>query len=209
MQSLITSATANSRRWHVGGGRYCGLDAESHKREIKMSEYVHMVHQGGARNDYYMVSRNHFFDRPETQQLYGEVPRFPEYLDHSKGRRTVLFWFAPAGTITPLHHDQMNILIAQIRGRKRFTLISPEQTAYLYNNTSGWADVDCEQPDYSRYPLYRDVRPLRVVLQPGDVLFLPAGWWHHVKALDVSIRVSYINFKFPNQFEWVNLVEES
>ena len=136
------------------------------------------------------------------RRLADEVPLLPEYLDHSAWGRKVFLWFGPAGTITPLHHDVMNVMVAQIYGRKRFTLIAPEQTPYVYNNVGVYGEVDCGKPDFEKHPLYRQVRPIHFILSPGDVLFLPVGWWHYVRALDVSIMVSYTNFKFPNDFEW-------
>jgi hypothetical protein len=180
------------------------INCESHKREISMAEYVSMVMKGGASNDYYLVANNGFFSRPETQHLYSEVPLLPEYLDHTDCAHKVFLWFGSGGTITPLHHDVMNVMVAQIYGRKRFTLIPPEQTPYLYNNIGVYSEVNCDNPDYERHPLYREVAPINVVLGPGDVLFLPVGWWHYVRGLEVSIMVSYINFKFPNDFSWSN-----
>jgi hypothetical protein len=180
------------------------INSESHKLELSMSEYVAMVVEGGATNDYYLVANNGFFERPETQALLEEIPQFPEYLDHSNAHRKVFLWFGPAGTITPLHHDVMNILIAQIYGRKRVTLIPPEQTPYVYNEIGVYSEVDCNNPDYERHPLYGQTTPITVVLEPGEVLFLPVGWWHYVEALDASIMLSYINFRFPNDYEWSN-----
>jgi ribosomal protein L16 Arg81 hydroxylase len=42
---------------------------------------------------------------------------------------------------------------------------------------------------------------LDVVLQPGEVLFIPVGWWHHIRSLEISINVSFTNFVFNNDFE--------
>lgn len=178
------------------------LNCEAHKREIKMAEYVKMVLDGGASNDYYLVANNGFFDLPETQALLSEVPELSEYLDPSNTKRKVFFWFGPAGTVTPLHHDVMNVMIAQVYGRKRFTLIAPEQTPYVYNDTAVYGEVNCSEPDYSRHPLYREATPIHVEIGPGDVLFIPVGWWHYVKSLETSIMVSYINFRLPNAFDW-------
>jgi ribosomal protein L16 Arg81 hydroxylase len=180
------------------------INSEAHKSQMKMSEYVRMVLEYGPSNDYYLVANNGFFERPDTQRLYSEVPQLPEYLDHADAKGKVFFWFGPAGTVTPLHHDVMNVLLAQIYGRKRFTLIPPEQIPYVYNETGVYGEVDCERPDYDSYPLYREVHPLRFVLGPGELLFIPVGWFHHVRALDVSMTVSYTNFYFPNSYEWVH-----
>jgi hypothetical protein len=180
------------------------INSESHKVDMRLAEYINMVTSGGDTNDYYLVANNGFLERPEAQDLNQQVPQFPQYLDHASSQCKVFLWFGPGGTITPLHHDVMNILVAQIFGRKRFTLIPPEQTPYVYNEVAVYSKVDCKNPDYSRYPLYRHVTPLEVVLDPGDVLFLPVGWWHHVESLDVAIMLSYTNFRFPNQYEWAN-----
>jgi hypothetical protein len=178
------------------------VNSESHRHELKLSEYVSMVIEGGRSNDYYLVANNHFFEKEEFERLYGEVPLFPEYLDHTDAKQKVFLWFGPAGTITPLHHDLMNVLIAQIFGRKRVTLIPPEHTPYVYNDVSCYSEVDCAKPDLQRHPLYSQTKPLKALLRPGEVLFIPVGWWHYVQALDISIMVSYINFVFPNQYEW-------
>jgi hypothetical protein len=178
------------------------INCEAHKRPIRMADYVRMLKTGGPSNDNYLVANNGFFKLPEVDRLYNEVPRFPEYLDHSDGKERTFLWFGPGGTITPLHHDLMNVFVAQIFGRKRFTLIAPEQTPYLYNETGVYSEVDCGKPDYATYPLFREVRPISFIMSPGDVLFLPVGWWHWVRALDTAIMVSYINFKFPNEYEW-------
>src|ERR1019366_3072751 len=151
---------------------------------------------------YYLVANNGFFDVPETQALLNEVPQLQEYLDPSNTKRKVFFWFGPAGTVTPLHHDVMNVMVAQVFGRKQFTLIAPEQTPYVYNETSVYGEVNCSDPDYSRHPLYREATPIHVEIGPGDVLFIPVGWWHYVRSIETSIMVSYINFRLPNAFEW-------
>jgi len=180
------------------------INSDSHKIELRMSEYVNMVVYGGTTNDYYLVANNGFFERPETQTLFNEIPQLPEYCDHFNAQRKVFLWFGPGGTVTPLHHDVMNIIVAQIVGRKRFILIPPEQTPYVYNELGVYSQVDCGNPDYSRHPLYQQATPIDVVLEPGESLFIPVGWWHYVESLETSIMLSYINFKFPNDYEWSN-----
>ena len=179
------------------------INAYDHKQEVRFADYVERVAAGGESNDYYLVANNGFFARPEMRPLYDDI-RFPEHLDPAQSDGRVHFWFGPAGTVTPLHHDLMNVLMAQVRGRKRVTLISPDQTHRLYNEIGVFSEVDPEDPDLERHPLYRDVEALRVDLAPGEVLFLPVGWWHHVRALDVSVTVTFTNFIHRNEFEWLN-----
>jgi len=106
------------------------------------------------------------------------------------------------GTVTPLHHETSNILLAQVAGRKRYRLIPSSQWQYVYNSQGVFSEVDCENPDLNRYPKFRDANTIDIVVDPGEVLFMPVGWWHHVRALDVSMTVSFTNFVFPNHFKW-------
>ena len=178
------------------------INSVAHKTHVRFGDYVDMVTQEGESNDYYLVANNGFFGRPEAKRLYEDLRSLPEYLDPAKAEGRVFLWFGPAGTVTPLHHDVMNVFLAQVYGRKQVTLISPDQTPRVYNQIGVYSEVDCENPDYQKYPLFRQVEPLRIILQPGEVLFLPVGWWHHVKALDVSITVTFINFIHQNDFDW-------
>jgi ribosomal protein L16 Arg81 hydroxylase len=41
-----------------------------------------------------------------------------------------------------------------------------------------------------------------IIPEPGEVLFMPVGWWHHVRALEVSMTLAFTNFVFPNHFNW-------
>lgn len=177
-------------------------NSQTHRREVRFADYIDMVTSAGESNDVYLVSNNAFFRRPETQPLLEDIRFFEEHLDPKKSAGGVHLWFGPAGTVTPLHHDTMNIIMAQVYGRKRIILISPDQTHRLYNEVSVFSEVDCENPDYERHPDFREVKQLQVVLEPGEALFLPVGWWHHVRALDVSITLSLTNFVHLNRFDW-------
>jgi len=178
------------------------INLQRHRRNVVFSEYIDRVTCGGETNDYYLVANNHLLERKEMQPLLADIEVFPEYLDPAMRAGRTFFWFGPAGTVTPLHHDIANILMAQVIGRKLVTLISPDQTHLVYNHLGVHSEVNCEAPDYERHPLFRNVTKTEIILDPGEVLFLPVGWWHHVRALDVSITVSFVNFIFPNGYDW-------
>ena len=176
------------------------VNSQLHKTRIRFSDFVDMVLRGPS-NDFYLQANNAFFDKESLQWMADHIQIFPEYLDPSRPQGTVFFWFGPAGTVTPLHHDKQNILFAQVSGRKRITLVSPDQSHLLYNDIGVFSQVDCEDPDYEAYPLFESVTPMAVTLHPGEALFIPVGWWHHVRALDICINVSFLNFVFPNNYE--------
>jgi ribosomal protein L16 Arg81 hydroxylase len=178
------------------------VNSQSHKTTCRFAEYVDMVTNAGMSNDFYLVGNNNLLAREGMKCLYEDIVAFPEYLDPACRDGCIFFWFGPAGTVTPLHHDLLNIFMAQVTGRKRITLIAPEYTPSLYNETSVFSEVDPENPDYETFPRFSNVKATRFVLRPGEVLFVPVGWWHRVEALDMSITVSLSGFLFPNSFEW-------
>lgn len=173
-----------------------------HRRMIRFADYVDMVYEGNSTNDYYLVANNAFFQRPGTASLFADFSAFPEYLNPATTSRQCFLWFGPAGTVTPLHHDTSNLFMAQVAGRKEIKLISAFQLACVYNDFGVFSRVDCDRPDLNRWPKFADASVLKIVLEPGEVLFLPVGWWHQVRALDVSITISFTNFLFPNSYEW-------
>jgi ribosomal protein L16 Arg81 hydroxylase len=177
------------------------IDSDSHRTKMPFSEYIDRVTMTSSSNDVYLVANNDFFAMANADILLTEVPKLTEYLSWHNPARQVFFWFGPAGTVTPLHHDLMNVILAQLRGRKRFTLISPEQTPLVYNSIGVYSEVDCEKPNLAKHPLFKKVKKIVLDLNPGDALFIPVGWWHHVRALDLSMTVTYTNFVFPNSFD--------
>jgi len=178
------------------------INLEKHKQTVLFGKYVDMVASAGESNDYYMVANNQNLERPEFKSLFDDIEMFPEYLNPAETSGRVFFWFGPAGTVTPLHHDPVNLILAQVSGRKRVRMISPEQTPLMYNHVGVFSKVDGENPDLEKYPLYKNVKIVEFILEPGEAIFIPVGWWHHVKSLEVSISVSFTNFVFPNHYEW-------
>ena len=178
------------------------INARRHRTQMRFDAYIDMVYSGKVTNDYYLTANNLFFQNPDTRVFLNDLAPLPQYLKPKADGRRCFLWFGPAGTVTPLHHDTMNILITQVTGRKRFRLIAPQHWQHLYNNTGVFSDVDCETPDLARHPKFRLASMADVILEPGETLFMPVGWWHHARALDVSITVTFTNFIHPNHFSW-------
>jgi hypothetical protein len=125
--------------------------------------------------------------------LRSDVP-IPDYCAGGLGLRTNL-WFAARGTVSQLHFDLPRNLVAQLHGRKRFILFSPEDSRYLYphpvlSSTPHLSRIDPEKPDKA-FPLVAMARGFSCHLDPGDMLFIPPRWWHHARALEVSIAVNF------------------
>lgn len=101
------------------------------------------------------------------------------------------FWIGPAGTVTPLHCDYDDNIFAQIWGTKRIFLAPPHHDEFLYPREANailfGSPFDPEAPDYERFPLARQAAMIECVVKPGDMLYVPAGWYHQVRALTFSL----------------------
>lgn len=112
-----------------------------------------------------------------------------------------LAWIGPKGTISGFHADGVNNMYAQIEGKKRFIIASRDYDKRMYPSKKYIAGaigskVDINHFDPHKFPRFKEVEFLHVVLEPGDVLFLPKKWWHYVESLDTSISIN--NFGYSN-----------
>lgn len=171
------------------------MHTPAHTRVLPLSAFVERIRGVGESNDCYMVAQNRVLEDPKMAPLMADVPFDEAWFRPERWKGCAALWLGPAGTVTPLHHDTCNILFVQLYGRKRITLASPLETTLLDGARSMYAAVDPEQHDGA-------VRFKRAVLEPGDAIFLPVGWWHHVRALDVSVSLALTNLRRRNSFDW-------
>jgi hypothetical protein len=113
---------------------------------------------------------------------------FPEWYQ-TDWLKFAQFFLGPSHSLTPLHFDCLltHNLFFQIRGRKRFTLLHHDQLPSCYRYKWRWCEVDVENPDFIRYPLYRAAQVQECIVEAGDMLYMPPGMLHHVRSLDCSI----------------------
>jgi hypothetical protein len=107
-----------------------------------------------------------------------------------------VFIGGPGGAFPYLHYDYLGLFayINQICGEKEFTIYRPEDEPYLYVDPEmGWTSTvkNHHQPDLEKYPLLAKTSPSKIVLRPGETLFIPSGWWHTARSLTPSISVAF------------------
>ncbi|CAG2212437.1 unnamed protein product [Mytilus edulis] len=116
---------------------------------------------------------------------------------------------APEGITSELHVDAFgsNFWMALFQGKKRWVFFPQSDVPYLYPEYEHSLDpvfaVDLSRPDLTQYPLLQLTTPIECVLEPGDVLFVPAGCPHRVKNLETSVAISS-NFVDQSNFTLVN-----
>jgi hypothetical protein len=135
------------------------------------------------------------------QKLVEDIGNFPKTVLSAwyaeQWWRYVQFFMSPKGAVTPLHFDTLmtHNLFFQIAGSKCFTLIEHKDYKYCYRRGWRWFNVDPENPDLTQFKEYDRVRPGQVLVNAGDIIYMPPGMLHHVRSLDdcISFNIDFHN----------------
>jgi hypothetical protein len=130
------------------------------------------------------------------------LPGFRAENDLALGNRQPLvsIWLGNRTRIAA-HHDLPDNIACVVAGRRRFTLFPPEQLENLYIGPLDFTPagqaislVDFAQPDFAKFPRFATALQHAQVaeLGPGDALFIPSMWWHHIESLEpLNVLVNY------------------
>jgi hypothetical protein len=173
------------------------LYKDRHKRLMPFDAFIAQIEEAGFGNDAYITAYNSGRNRQALAPLEQDLGDLDEYLTPEHG----MMWIGPMGTFTPLHFDLTNNLIAQIVGSKHVVMLSPAETPRLYNHRHVFSAVHdiTDEGQLAQYPLARGAETVELDLGPGDLLYVPLGWWHQVTALDFSVTLTHTNFRWPNE----------
>lgn len=123
---------------------------------------------------------------------------FSIFENHTKTNE-VTAWIGPSGTISGFHADTANNMYAQIKGKKMFIICSTKFNKNMYPSGKHIYEAVASQVDINnfnsvKFPKFNEVDFIKVILEPGDVLYLPQKWWHYVQSLDTSISISNFGY---------------
>lgn len=112
-----------------------------------------------------------------------------------------------------MHYDPLDAILIQAHGEKRIVLFPPSQIYNLYPLSvfnylwhglklrANYSQVYPENPDFQKFPKCKNALSHRyeVILKQGEILFIPAGWWHEVTSLgdDVVCSINRFWHVFP------------
>jgi len=195
----VTIAVSSKAQFNYDPNKIAGEEAARYRySQMDFGKAVSAICQGGQGHEHYYLMQRSIPD--EFPELLKDI-KTPAWIDYQSP--AINLWFGSAENVTPLHYDHTNNFFAQVYGRKRLTLFDPMQTDLLYpypvEASAGHVSfIDLEQPDFGEYPGFRQAHALTGVIEAGELLYLPAYWWHHVRSLQISISV---NFWWPAGFE--------
>jgi len=98
-----------------------------------------------------------------------------------------------AGVIAEDHYDGSRNTIVQLRGLRRWIMSHPNQCGNMYLYPMGHpsarhSSVDWSNPDWQNFPKFEDLHVNEVILQPGDVVYLPTYWFHYIVSLTANAQ---------------------
>lgn len=157
-------------------------------------EYIDMISSGPAGWRIFLF--NIFEHAPELVKDF----TWPEHLMKGFVKKFPMLFVGGASSITHMHFDidLSNILHTQFLGRKRVLLFPPGEQRKLYRKpfeVLSMADFsnyyqNNGKLDYSQFPALKLAKGYEVVMEHGDTLFMPAGYWHHMEYLDSGFAMS-------------------
>jgi hypothetical protein len=159
-------------------------------------EYVDMIRSGPAGWRIFLF--NIFEHAPQLIKEFS----WPDELMKGFVKRYPMLFVGGASSITHMHFDidLSHILHTQFAGRKKVLLFPYEEQHKLYRKpfeVLSMADFSnynqhngSGNPDYKKFPALKFARGYELILEHGDTLFMPAGYWHHMEYLDSGFAMS-------------------
>ncbi len=177
------------------------MEQSKHRETMPLRDVIDRIASEPESNDFYMVAQGRNTDLPALAPLFDDVLMDDGILVRDEIAGATALWLGPAGTFTPPHHDTCNVLFVQLIGRKRFRLASPFALS-LHDRARATYVVEADGSQRGLPTFGDDVPDKEVLLEPGDALFIPVGWWHSVVSLDPSVSLGFANFRGNNSFDW-------
>ncbi|MEX6689257.1 cupin-like domain-containing protein [Danxiaibacter flavus] len=158
-------------------------------------DYIDMISKGPAAWRIFLF--NIFSHAPQLKEDF----TWPEHLMKGFVKKLPMLFVGGKGSITHMHFDidLSHIMHTQFIGRKRVLLFPYEEQHKLYRKPfevlslvdfSNYYDPQKSKVDVEKYPAVQSANGLEVILEHGDTLFMPGGYWHHMEYLDSGFAMS-------------------
>lgn len=142
-----------------------------------------------------------YLPEANLEKHFPEIVEDVTYLEYLNRKPIVVLWqgFSKKSfsSTSDLHFDETHNFLSQIRGRKRILLFPPSDYLSFYppfDNSLGNREGSKVNPDFldlELFPKFPWQEKIEVVLQPGEIIYIPPFWWHYVTAVDENISLSF------------------
>ena len=163
-------------------------------RHMSWSEQIERMKEGHS--DYLAFFGDVFSHDPSLLDDL-EIDQLRPYLGRRLfGQPMPKLFLGASTTSTQWHCAELQNLFVEISGRKRWLLAAPADTPCFDPRISTSSQqychsmIDFRDPDTDRYPLYAYMQTWEVILEPGDLLYIPPFWWHCVENLTDTMGVA-------------------
>jgi hypothetical protein len=142
-----------------------------------------------------------YYFAPEITQitfpdLFADIV-YPSWISQQNVKE-MNFWFSQQYNQTILHFDLLDNFLVQIYGKKKIRLFSPDDSSYLYPTITTAYDkprlskiCNLDDVDFDKFPDFIHAHCYEGIIMPSDIIYIPAGWWHEVQSLDISLSVNF------------------
>lgn len=178
---------------------YFEQNQKFYRKEVRFSDFLDRLEATTSSNDFYMTAGNMDSHKGVLATIFQDAEEINIRNEYFKFPATGSLWIGPKGTITPLHIDMINNFFCQIVGRKRVRLVPSWNMPWVYNEYHVYSDVDLLNIDLEKFPEFGNATVYDFVVEPGEVLFIPVGWWHHLVSLDITISLTRKNLNLPTK----------
>ena len=162
---------------------------------MKFGDYLDMIQKGPVGLRIFLF--NIFQHAPEIVSDFA----WPEHLMKGFVKRFPMLFTGGQGSVTHIHFDidLSHIMHTQFAGRKRVLLFPYEEQHKLYRkpwevlslvNFEKYFDDKDNKLQLDKYPALKYAKGYEMILEHGDTLFMPAGYWHHMEYLDSGFAMS-------------------
>ena len=162
---------------------------------MKFSDYIDMIRKGPA--EWRIFLFNLFEHAPSILHDFN----WPEVYSRAFVKKYPMLFTGGRGSVTHMHFDidLSHIFHTQFIGKKRILLFPHEEQHKLYRkpwevlsmvNFEKYYDSEKNKLDYEKFPALRLAKGYELILDHGETLFMPAGYWHHMEYIDSGFAMS-------------------
>ena len=156
--------------------------------KMKMADYVELLKSGPTK--YRIFLWNILKEVPELQKDFS----YPDFgLRLMKGLPMLFFGGQDSHTFMHYDIDLANIFHFHFEGKKQCILFSQDETKFLYkipHSLITREDIDFADPDLDKWPALQHAKGHITNLEHGNVLYIPEGYWHHMKYITPGFSMS-------------------